>query len=160
MDIPVMFPTAEMFTAAAPQVEDLPTFQMIWEEADAEYEHAILANARTRRVARKWEPDRRQNSIICEPERKLTTVSLALGDKGMSKNQRRTRGGLVWWAQADWMADTLEQALALAQLIGRAARRNREFEDANIPIQDRREMYHALFTQKASIPSTLQDYIR
>ena len=53
MDMPIMFPTDELLLAAIPLEGTRDVIQSIWLNADEEYEHAILANAHARRVARK-----------------------------------------------------------------------------------------------------------
>ena len=45
----------------------------------------------------------------------------------------------------------VEQAYALVDLVGNASRRNRDLEDAVVPISMRKDMYKALFTQKATV---------
>ena len=164
-DMQRFFPTAQMLAdlAAEDNHSLRHALQLLWHEADTEYEEALLASARARRVARKW-------SVPCVasidpvPSACLSPSSAA-GVHSAPRRSSRSCSSTVVPTDAEAEEEALlnywfEQAYALVELVGHASRRNRDLEDAMVPVSVRKHMYRALFTHKATVASTLREYIR
>ena len=127
----------------------------LWQAADSEAEAIVLATAKARRVARKYAPQ-------AEPQKALAAPGTIVRKAGRARKipHAPVRPQDAEGEAKQALEKALEEAYALADSAGPAARRVQVMRNSGLGNAEVRALLRNLFLHKASVASTLTTHLR